>query len=126
MTVHDALDVRGVTTTATVLRYSYDPGGGDPGGWTTDRIGFSTATGAQVVATVGHHAAGPERFSRTLEVTYDPRDPRVVRAAGHDDPTDDPGNAVVAGASSVLLTGAAVFLLSRVLTTGRSEITAPR
>jgi len=44
---HDAraLQQRGVTTSATVLRSSYDPDGGDPNGWTTDTVQFRDTQG---------------------------------------------------------------------------------
>lgn len=72
---------RGITTTATVLSYHYDPEGGDPGGWTTDRITFMTRQGESITATVGHHDPGTERTTHAIGVTYDPVHPDVVIAA---------------------------------------------
>lgn len=113
---HSVLDKRGVTTTATLLSYSYDPDGGDPGGWTTDHVSFTTAVGATIVATVGHHDPGPERASRVIDVTYDPRHPTLVRAARYMDDADDPANAVVGAVLATAGTAAAAFLTTRVLT----------
>jgi hypothetical protein len=80
---------RGVTTTASVLTYKYDAEGGDPDGWTTDRVTFMTQAGSRVTAVVGHHSPGPELTTRTLRVTYDPLHPDVVFAAYADvSPTD--------------------------------------
>ena len=45
-----ALDERGVDVAATVLDYSYDSNGGDPGGWTTDTVRFQTLTGESLTA----------------------------------------------------------------------------
>ena len=106
---HSALDRRGVTTPATVLAYSYDSDGGDPGGWTTDRVRFATADGVTVVATVGHHEPGQERFSRGIEVTYDPQHPDLVRAAHYDDDADGPDNAFAGAVVASLVTLAAAF-----------------
>jgi hypothetical protein len=113
---HSALDKRGVTTAATLVSYSYDPDGGDPGGWTTDQVSFRTTAGAAIVATVGHHDPGPERASRVIDVTYDPRHPTVVRAARYVDDADDPGNAVAGAILATLVTAAAASLTSRVVT----------
>lgn len=83
------LYVRGVTTTATVRSYEYDPDGGDPGGWTTDRVQFTTRDGESISATVGHHDPGPERKTHHMRVRYDPLHPDVVLAADADvAPTD--------------------------------------
>lgn len=112
---HSALDKRGVTTTATVLSYSYDPDGGDPGGWTTDHVRFTTSSGAAVVATVGHHHTGPERASRVLDVTYDPRHTALVRAARYLDDADDPTNGVIGAVLATLVTAAAALLTTRII-----------
>jgi hypothetical protein len=113
---HSVLDSRGVTTTATVLSYSYDPAGGDPGGWTTDRVSFTTAGGTAVVATVGHHDPGAEQASRVLDVTYDPRHPTLARAAHYVDDADDPANAVVGAVLAAGFSAFAALLTSRVVT----------
>jgi len=113
---HSVLDSRGVTTTATVLSYSYDPAGGDPGGWTTDRVSFTTAGGTAVVATVGHHDPCTEQASRMLDVTYDPRHPTLARAAHYVDDADDPANAVVGAVLAAGLSAFATLLTSRVVT----------
>lgn len=112
---HSALDARGVTNTAAVLSYSYDPDGGDPDGWTTDDVRFITATGTTVTARIGHHSPGPEQTTRKLLVTYDPQHPTVVRAAGYDDDADEPLNAVVGAVVSLLVSvGAAVCAIGAV------------
>jgi hypothetical protein len=108
---HRALDMRGVTTTATVLSYSYDAEGGDPGGWTTDHVRFATAGRGTVVATVGHHDPGPERFNRVIDVTYDPQHLNVVRAAHFPDDADDPSNIVAGAMVAALVTTAAAFTI---------------
>ena len=113
---HGVLDKRGVTTTATVLSYAYDSDGGDPDGWTIDHVRFTTAAGSTVVTTVGHHAPGPERISRELAVTYDPQHPTLARAAHYLDDADDPANAVIGAVLSLLLTAAAGYLTTRVVT----------
>jgi hypothetical protein len=116
---HSAIDKRGLTTTATVLNYSYDPDGGDPDGWTIDRVRFVTAGGTTVVTTIGHHSAGPEITSRRMAVSYDPQHPAVARAAHYDDQADDPWNAVIGAVMSLLISAAGIFLGTRVLTTAR-------
>jgi hypothetical protein len=75
---------RGVTTTAAVLSYKYDPDRGDPDGWTTDRVAFTTHAGASVTAVVGHHSPREEKLTRRMRVTYDPLHPDVVIAADAD------------------------------------------
>jgi hypothetical protein len=80
---------RGVTTTASVLSYKYDPDGGDPGGWTTDRVAFTSNDGESVTAIIGHYNPGPEKLTGRMHVTYDPVHPAVVIAADADvSPTD--------------------------------------
>src|SRR4051794_31039193 len=83
------LYTRGVTTTAAVLSYSYDPDGGDPGGWATDRVAYVTRRGIRRTATVGHHDQGTEWTTKLLPVTYDPLHPEVVVAAHADVAPDD-------------------------------------
>jgi len=79
----------GVTTTASLRSYSYDPDGGDPGGWTTDQVSFVTRSGKRETATVGHHNPGTEQTTGTLPITYAPQHPEVVIAANADvAPTD--------------------------------------
>jgi hypothetical protein len=56
---HSGLDQRGLTMTATLLGYFYNPEGGDPDGWTTDKVRFVTEAARVVVAIIGHHAPGP-------------------------------------------------------------------
>ena len=69
---------------STVLSSSYDPGGRDAGGWTTDRVANVTRTGDRRTATVGHHDHGSAETTRTLDVTYDALHPEVVIAAHAD------------------------------------------
>lgn len=118
---HRAIDKRGLTTTAAVLSYSYDPDGGDPDGWTTDRVRFTTASGETVVTTVGHHSAGPERTSRTMAVSYDPQHPAVARASAYEDDAADPANVVVGVVLSLLISAAGIYLATTVVTTPRRE-----
>ncbi len=114
---HTVLDKRGVTTAAVVLTYSYDPDGGDPGGWTTDRIRFTTGNGTVVLSTVGHHDPGREDASGRLAVTYDRQHPTLVRASGYPEDVLDP--AIVA-AFATLITVAALFAITRVVTRASS------
>lgn len=113
---HRALDSRGLTTTATVLTSSYDPDGGDPNGWTTDQMRFTTAAGTVVTATLGHHGRGGETAGNRQRVTYDPRDPSVARLSAYVDDDDDPTYALVGAALAVGVTAAAFCVASRALT----------
>lgn len=108
------LSARGVTTLATVLSSSYDAGGGDPGGWTTDQISFTTATGQPETATVGHHNDDtPERASSHLPVIYDPNHPgTVMSVADHQDPVSAGGVGIGVGFLTLFALAAAAFLLS--------------
>jgi len=80
---HDtrALQQRGVTTSATVLRSSYDPDGGDPNGWTTDTVQFRDTQGRNNQADVGHHDNHVEQGTRILPIIYDPHHPTVAVSA---------------------------------------------
>lgn len=83
-----ALEVRGVEAQATILSYSYDPTGGDPNGWTSERIRFQPSPQETLFAKVGHH--GPTLgLGKRVVVVYDRDDPKVVRLAstleGHGD-----------------------------------------
>jgi len=81
---HDtrALQQRGVTTSATVLRSSYDPDGGDPNGWTTDTVQFRDTQGRNNQADVGHHGDNHvEQGTRTPPIIYDPHHPTVAVSA---------------------------------------------
>lgn len=69
----------------------------------------SQPPGATVVATVGHHDPGSERFNRVMDVTYDPQHLNVVRATHYLDDADDPSNAVAGAMVAVLVTAAAAF-----------------
>lgn len=114
--LHSALDVRGVSTKAKVLSYSYDPDGGDPDGWTTDKVAFVTDRGTTVVATVGHHAPGTEQATRSVQVTYDPQQPTLVRVANYGDDADDPLNALVGAImASVVSLGAIALTMAAVI-----------
>lgn len=105
-----ALDERGVDVAATVLDYSYDSNGGDPGGWTTDTVRFKTVTGVSITAVVGHHDPGPEAHSKILEVTYDPTRPGIVRAAHYIDDADDPTNSIVGACLALALSVTTIVL----------------
>lgn len=107
---HAALDSRGVTTTALVLSYHYDPDGGDPDGWTSDRVSFTTDTGRKVVTTVGHHSPGPEQSTHLLSVTYDPQRPAVARPASFTDYDDDPATGALGGVLGLGLAAAAILI----------------
>jgi hypothetical protein len=79
--VHDyrALKARGVTTSAKVVRSSYDEGGGDPNGWTTETVRFRDVTGADIQTVVGHHDTDrPERSSGQIEIVFDPQHPTIA------------------------------------------------
>jgi hypothetical protein len=75
------LEMRGVPTQATILTSSYDPAGGDPNGWTSEEVVFR-ANGGLAYAHLGHHGpnAGPASGA-SVEVVYDPRNPRTVALA---------------------------------------------
>jgi len=108
------LTARGVTTLATVLSSSYDAGGGDPGGWTTDQISFITATGQAETGTVGHrNDDAPERASGHVPVIYDPNHPgTVMSVADHQDPVSAGGVGIGLGLVILFALAAAGFLLS--------------
>jgi hypothetical protein len=77
-----ALRARGIATTATVINSHYDPGGGDPNGWTTDTIELTTAGDRLVHATVGHHGDdNQEKRTHTIKIVYDPQNLTVVQTA---------------------------------------------
>jgi hypothetical protein len=83
-TTHDerVLHQRGIATAAELLRSEYDPGGGDPNGWTTDTVQFHDSGGHLRQAVVGHHGDDQiERASGTLTIVYDPEHPDVVMSA---------------------------------------------
>lgn len=76
------LHQRGITTSADVLRSAYDPGGGDPNGWTTDTVQFHDPAGHLRQAVVGHHGDNHiERASGMMAIVYDPKHPDVVMSA---------------------------------------------
>jgi hypothetical protein len=109
---HQQLDRRGVPVRATVLDSHYDEAGGDPGGWTTDRVTFVTASGTRVTTTLGHHYPGNEKQQGWLVVTYDPEHPQVARATGVEDSRDTPDEAITGAILAVLTTlGAAGIAL---------------
>ncbi|SOD72539.1 hypothetical protein SAMN05892883_1928 [Jatrophihabitans sp. GAS493] len=110
----DTLTARGVTTLAIVLSSSYDEGGGDPGGWTSDQISFRTAAGQTMTGSVGHHYDDtPERTSGHLPVIYDPNEPETVMSvADHQDPVSTGGVGIGLGFVTLSAVAAAILLLS--------------
>jgi hypothetical protein len=121
------LTTRGVTTLATVVSSSYDANGGDPGGWTTDRISFTTATGQTETGAVGHHNDDtPERASGHMPVIYDPAYPATVMSvADHQDRVS--AGAFGFGLAFVTLTAlaGAAFLLSALKFTRTKPLPVP-
>jgi hypothetical protein len=76
---YGALRTRGVTSSASLITSSYDAGGGDPNGWTTDTVRFRDTSGNEVQTVVGHHDTDqPERSTRLIEIIYDPQHPRTA------------------------------------------------
>ena len=64
---------------AVVGHSSYDPGGGDPGGWTTDQVTFIDRRGQAIAVTVGHHDSdATERANGHLAVIYNPAHPTTA------------------------------------------------
>ena len=116
---HRGLDSRGVTVEARVDLYRYDPEGGDPDGWTSEMVTFSTPSGRSVQVKVGHHGPGVEGSTRSLRVTYDPKDLQVARAADYADDDDTCGNAIVGSAVAGLLTGLAAWTVGRLVRNAR-------
>jgi hypothetical protein len=74
-----ALEQRGVSAQATVLMSTYDPGGGDPNGWTSEEVVFQPSNANSEYARLGHHGpnTGQGRGSE-VSVVYDPRHPSNV------------------------------------------------
>jgi hypothetical protein len=71
-----ALSTRGITTTARLVDSHYDPGGGDPAGWTTDHVSFTDRDGQVIRATVGHHDDDlVEKAAGSMTIVYDPLHP---------------------------------------------------
>ena len=119
------LTARGVTTLAIVLSSSYDAGGGDPGGWTTDQISFTTTTGQTQTATVKlHNNATPERASGHLPVIYDPNHPETVMSVADHHPVSAGGVGI--GIGFVTLFGlAGIAFLSSALKVTPTKRTTP-
>jgi Protein of unknown function (DUF3592) len=70
---------RGVAAVAMVTRSSYDAGGGDPDGWTSDTVRFQDSTGRTEQVVVGHHGDNHvERNTGKLNIVYDPQHPNVA------------------------------------------------
>lgn len=117
-TTHDVrvLHERGITTAAEVMRSAYDPGGGDPNGWTTDTVQFREPGGHIRQAPVGHHGDDHiERASGTINIVYDPEDPHVVMSAEQlADSTPGADLAIAIVVTAVVLLGALALLLPAV------------
>jgi hypothetical protein len=63
----------GIVIAAELTHSSYDASAGDPGGWTTDTVRFTTESGTSIITTVGHHYSDEaERATGRLDVFYDP------------------------------------------------------
>jgi len=74
-----ALTARGVTTSADLVKSSYDAGGGDPDGWTTDTVRFRDTSGNEVQTVVGHHDSNqPERSAGRIKIVYDRQHPKTA------------------------------------------------
>jgi hypothetical protein len=111
---HSALSSRGVITTATVTTSSYDSGGGDPGGWTTDHVAYTDSSGQALTATVGHHYDdSQERASGQLKIIYDPAHPHTAMSV-QDYESDSAAGYVVISIAAIVLFGltAIGFLIS--------------
>lgn len=77
--VERVLQQRGITTSAHVVGSTYDPGAGDPNGFTTDTVQFRVADGHTQRAVVGHHGDDHhEQASGITGIVYDPEHPAVV------------------------------------------------
>lgn len=97
-----------VTTVAKVVRSSYDSGGGDPNGWTTDRVVFADRHGQTVSATVGHHGVNSsERSTGRLMVIYDPLHPTQVMSELDYQYDSSAGGVLISAAIFALITLAA-------------------
>lgn len=71
-----ALSTRGVAVTAHVIDSHYDPGGGDPNGWTNDHVSFTDRSAQLIHVTVGHHNDNHvEQATGSMTIVYDPRQP---------------------------------------------------
>src|SRR5579872_2218806 len=66
------LATHGISAEATVLSASYDPSGGDPDGWTIERVVFSAGGPAPVYATLGHHGSNGAENKSIVPVVFDP------------------------------------------------------
>lgn len=108
------LTARGVTIVAAVVHSSYDSGGGDPGGWTTDQVTFTDRSGQTIAATVGHHYDdASERATGHLAVIYDPAHPTTAMSVlDHQDDQSAGGVLVGIGLLSVFGFTAVGFLIS--------------
>lgn len=114
-TTHDVrvLHECGLTAAAEVMRSAYDPGGGDPNGWTTDTVQFGEPGGHIRQATVGHHGDDHfERASGTITIVYDPKNADVVMSAEQlADSTPGADLAVAIVITAVVLLAALALLL---------------
>lgn len=73
------LHQRGVATVAKVTQSSYDPGGGDPNGWTSDTVRFQDSAGRVTQVVVGHHGDNHvERNTGNFNIVYDTQHPSVA------------------------------------------------
>lgn len=103
-----------MTTSAAVAHSSYDAGGGDPGGWTTDAVTFTDPGGQEFAVTVGHHNDDAvERATGHLAIIYDPRHPSTAMSVlAYQD--DQSAGGVVVGTGVLALSGltAIGFLIS--------------
>lgn len=75
---NSAIVARGVTAQATVTGVSYDPGNGDPDGWTSLRVSLPLPDGQTVRQTVGHQGSPTESIGSQVTIRYDPQRPSAV------------------------------------------------
>jgi hypothetical protein len=107
-----ALTARGVTTSADLVKSSYDAGGGDPGGWTTDTVRFRVTDGKTVQTVVGHHDSDqPERSAGRINIVYDPQHPTTALTLIEFEQSSPFPDLIVGLAMSVLLVIAAAVAI---------------
>jgi len=75
----EALNRLGQVASAHVDSASYSPDGGDPNGWTTDVLTYTTSTGDKATATTGHHGPAATEKNGSLHIAYNPQDTSYVR-----------------------------------------------
>ncbi len=122
------LQQRGIRTVAEVLKSAYDPGGGDPNGWTTDTVQFHDPGGHLRQAVVGHHGDDHlERGSSEVTIVYDPKHPDVAMSA-EEFANSTPGidQAIAFATTAVVILAALGLLLPALQISKRSTGKRPR